>query len=224
MGFLALRDTGKQIMNISGNLFEFEVDSPEGIYNPSPTAGDGFINARGFSLALNSGKEINKEPNISGNKMRYSLNAQKPASFSLNAKFSIKVDGDDSAQPTATQIQNNLGYLYQWSRSKSIVMMFISPTTGNSTNMYYGQPGDFYQSILKIIYDTLWDRNSNASNKGFNGSLYGTYHYRLDLGGTLANTDLCAVPCLIEDVNISQSADSKIMNVTATGVFLENEQ
>ena len=231
MGYIAAKDTGSVGIVVEDSLYVGSPAGPDGVFNPSSEDvypdKYGVVSLKAFSLNFNTGKNIDSEANIAGQCTRLGMGSTKPIPFKLSASYSRKLDGNNRA---ATELRAStlraLPYIFQWSRARTVIMLMFIPNSNKDTWLSKGQEIDFFTSQLQTIYDVIWDKNTDSSTRGFQSSTYGTNHYRIPMTsevGEIGNYDCCAVPCIIEDFDVKEPADSNKVTVSITGYFLENE-
>ena len=225
MGYLAAKDLGTLNVDASGNTFDGDVNNLTGAKNP--TDNNGITNLRLFNLSFNSGKAIDARGNISGRTTRLAQGSTNAVNLTLSAKFERKFDRGDLQDLTPDELKVRLNlegieamrFLGFWSRNRTIIMLFWYPNLPGTTDLYFGQDPDFYGSSLKMMYDVLWDNDSTSSEQGFQGTNYGTIHYDPAADGSA----ICAIPVIFESINVTETPDSKFINVTIQGYAVENE-
>lgn len=207
MGYLGAKDTGSLGIKTVGGYYTTEIVSPSGAKNPSTNSG--ITNLSGYTLSWNTGKTVNIDSNLSSDVNRLGLGAVKPIAFTLSSAFDKR---------TLAEV-DSIAYLTYWSRSKSTIMLFYMANSDET--LYYSNSMDFYKSDLKPAYDVFWDRNLGTS--AFGTTTYGSLWYvtGATIGGNAYNP--CAVPAIIDNVVVTNDADTKMIRVEVTGFFLENE-
>ncbi len=230
MGMLVMRDLGAVSIKTSSGLIEVDNASSDGAFNPSEYTYPGqynVVNLKAYTLSIEAGKSIDATPNIAGSITRLGIGGSNPIPITLNASFSRKRIEETSALAGGNQFTmeeaNNITYLLQWSRTRSIQMLFWMPNEDDSSWLSYGQEKDFFTSQLRGLYDVLWDKNLGNSTTGWHDSTYGTYHYRVEMIN-IGNYDACAVPIVVESVSVKESADGIRKEVTIAGYIIENEE
>ncbi len=210
MGYLAAKDLGMLGVQTTNNLIEGIVESSQGAVNP--TANDGITNLNTYSLSFNTGKVINAEPNIAGNITRVAMGSSKPTPIELSVILSDRRSNNET---------DTISYLTAWARNRTTIMLFYMPNT-STTTLSYGQEKDFYYSELKVLYDTIWDKNLGTSAYG--ASTYGSSRYFTGATVNGSNYNACALPCVFEDITVKKVADSHTMEISLKGYILENEE
>ena len=210
MGYLGAKDLGMLGVQTTNNLIEGIVDSSQGAVNP--TDNNGITNLNAYALSFNTGKVINAEPNIAGNITRVAIRSSKPTSIELSVVISDRRSKNET---------DTISYLTAWSRNRTTIMLFYMPNT-SSTTLSYGQEIDFYYSELKILYDTIWDKNLGTSAYGVSTYVSSRYY----TGATVNSSDYnaCALPCVFEDITVKKEATSHTIEISLKGYILENEE
>lgn len=235
MGYLALKDTGSLGLNVSSGYFTpiYQGASSNAI-NPS---GDTYpynkniLPLKALNLSLNTGKNIDSTSNITGSITRLGFGSTLPLSIKFSATYERKPkESDELSSITGGNILDSeasyvLSFLSLWARRKTILMLFWVPDEADNSNLLYSEVKDFYSSVLKVIYDTIWNRDSfTASSKGYNSSTYGSVHYQLeDYFGAGSNYEPSAIPIVLNSISISSSGSSRLVDVSVDGYALENE-
>jgi len=221
MGYLAMKDTGSVKITTESGVFTSSIASPDGTLNPG---GDyNLLNLKPFSLSFNTGNNMDTKSGIAGRSTRVSKGSKKPIPFSMEAMYNRKEFVDSSNKITDRDI-NSISYLMSWSRSRTIIMLFWMPNDNDSSLLRFGQEPDFFTSQLRSLYDSLWDFNTSSSTAGYQSTTYGTYHYSVAMGGSIGGYSPCAIPVVIENVDVKEVADSYQVRVSVSGYVLENEQ
>lgn len=231
MGILVATDTGNTAIRSSSGLVEPFNDSVDGITNPSDQSKYpeqyGLINLKGYTLTDSIGKNVDAKDTIAGTFAKLSMGSKKPIPITLTAKF--KNDKVTLPQtPTGTEgarfgsaEMNSVAYLKTWGRSRSIIMLFYVPDDDSDTNLNYGQVSDFYNSNLRSLYDSLWDKNLGNENLGWNDATYGSIRFLIQISFAY---QACAIPIIINNVTTKETAGKKFTEVSVTGFMVVNEE
>lgn len=238
MAWLSGRDLGVSQVKAESGLFTGDIPADEGAYNPSTN--DGVANLKAFRLSHELGKAVDDRDSIAGETARLAVGAKSAVPITLRARFQKKIPGDrskldgyvtatDAASLKAALLQDEmeaLKFLSIWAANRTIIMLFYKPR--DNEKVYFGQPVDFYESDVKILYDVLWDQNQSSSTQGFPTDVsetYGTIHYEVTLNShaTLATYEACAIPVIFTNINIDDQPDTEFMDVDVEGFALKNE-
>ncbi len=219
MGYLAAKDTGFLTMNVISSIFTGDAASPDGAFNPT----DNFnvVNLNTYSLNVNISRNVDTSPNIAGNITRAAIGSKNITPITLSCIYSRRITDLSASQIIVSGIETEK-YLAEWAGSKKIIMLFYMPNQDNASLLHYGQEKDFYGSQLKVLYDVMWDKNTDVSTRGFSDSLYGTYHYSVTM--TVIGTYYpCAIPVVFYSFDARELGESNMVQVTVQGYALDNE-
>lgn len=209
MGYLAAKDTGFISIQTINNLIEGITSSTKGAINQDDN--DGILNLKAFSLTYNGGKVVKTDPNIAGNITRIGQGSSTAVPIVLSCMI--------SGRPSNYLAEINK-YFLTWSRNKSIIMLFYMPNN-SSVTLSYGQEPDFYYSELKNLYDVLWDSNVGSSAYGI--STYGSSRYYTGYTHNSSAYNACAVPIIIQNIQVTEEANKSGRQVVINAYILENE-
>jgi len=209
MGYLAAKDTGYISIQTVSNLIEGITPSLKGAINPD--SNNGILNLYAFSLTYTGGKTLNTDPNIAGNTTRISAGSSNVTQITLNCLVSGK--------PSNYLAEINK-YFLTWARNRSIVMLFYMPNNSDVT-LSYGQEPDFYYSEIRNLYDVLWD--SNVGSNPYGVTTYGSSRFPTGYTIAAASYNACAVPVVIENIQVTKEARNAGLQVSINATLIENE-
>ncbi len=215
-----MKDIGAVSIKTDGNIFSGDVSSPDGSYN---TGDYNVLNLKPFSINFNLGTNSDARPGIAGQTTRVNKGSKKAVPFTMEAVYSRRPLDLGADQIMARDI-DTITYLSLWARNRTVVMMFWMPNDNDSSLLNNGQEPDFYTSQLRTLYDVLWDKSTGSSTSGYQSSSYGTYHYSISMGSSIGTYLPCAIPIVIDNVQVKEIANSFAVRVSVTGYVLEDEE
>ena len=230
MGILIATDTGSTALKTASGSIEPFNSSSDGITNPSdPTKYPqkyGLINLKAFTISDSVGKNVDTSDTIAGTFSRISLGSKKAIPIILTAKFEKKkialaqLPTGIGGERVGSEQFESVSYLKAWAYSRTIIMLFYVPSEDNNNNLNYGQVKDFYNSNLRTLYDTFWDKNLGNENLGWNDDSYGSLKFPIEMS---FGYQACAIPMIIENCTTKDTAGGTHVEVTVTGFLVVNE-